>query len=265
MADGFLGRWSRRKQEVREGKPVEEPPTPVPPIASSPSVGPSMAPASSSAVAPGSAAGAAPEGAAPAEAPPPTLADAQALTPSSDFKAFVAHDVAPEVRNLAMKKLFADPHFNVMDGLDIYIGDYTQPDPLPEGMLRKMTSAHALGFFDHEKKAEAAASTGGLVDGAALDVGAEPGAHTQADGNAIAPAVAQPRDDAEEEMRPDVAQSEICNAIPSDHSSELALVTGSPGDAVAMPASHTEHDHDAHLRLQPDDAPQRQGVGRGTA
>ncbi|MFN3436699.1 MAG: DUF3306 domain-containing protein [Acidovorax sp.] len=265
MADGFLGRWSRRKQEVREGKPVEEPPTPVPPLASSPSVGPSMAPASSSAVAPGSAAGAAPEAAAPAEAPPPTLADAQALTPTSDFKAFVAHDVAPEVRNLAMKKLFSDPHFNVMDGLDIYIGDYTQPDPLPEGMLRKMTSAHALGFFDHEKKAEAAASTVGATDGVALDVGADPVAHTQPDVNAIAPAVAQPRDDAEEETRSDVAQSEVCNAIPSDPSSELALVTGSPGDAVAMPASHTEHDHDAHLRLQPDDAPQREGVGRGTA
>jgi hypothetical protein len=193
------------------------------------------------------------------------LADAQALTSSSDFKAFVAHDVAPEVRNLAMKKLFADPHFNVMDGLDIYIGDYTQPDPLPEGMLRKMTSAHALGFFDHEKKAEAAASTGAATEGVALDVGADPAAHTQADANAIAPAVAQPRDDAEGETSSDVAQSGVCNAIPSDPSSELALVTGSPGEAVAMPASHTEHDHDAHLRLQPDDAPQRQGVGRGTA
>ena len=46
-----------------------------------------------------------------------------------------------DVRNAAMKKLFADPHFNVMDGLDIYIGDYTQPDPLPEGMLAQMAGA----------------------------------------------------------------------------------------------------------------------------
>ena len=30
-----------------------------------------------------------------------------------------------------MKKLFSDPHFNVMDGLDTYIDDYGKPDPLP--------------------------------------------------------------------------------------------------------------------------------------
>lgn len=257
MADGFLGRWSRRKQEVREGKPVKEPPSPAPslppPVSSSP-------PASASAVAAGASHTAA-QGAAPAaEAPPPpTLADAQALTPASDFKAFVARDVSPEVRNLAMKKLFADPHFNLMDGLDIYIGDYTQPDPLPEGMLRKMASAHAMGFFDHEKKAEAEVAPGVPVDGIA--------AHTEADAGpcVIAPAVAQPRDDAEGQAPADVAQSGVCNAIPSDPSSELEMVTRSPQGAEAIPASHTKHDHDAHLRLQPDDAPQRKGVGRGVA
>jgi hypothetical protein len=30
MADGFLGRWSQRKRDVREGKPLQEPaPAPV--------------------------------------------------------------------------------------------------------------------------------------------------------------------------------------------------------------------------------------------
>ena len=252
MADGFLGRWSRRKQEVREGKPVEEPPPPAPPL-------PPPIAASPPAAIPTVAAGAphkAVEGAAPAaEPPPPTLADAQALTPASDFTAFVARDVSPEVRNLAMKKLFADPHFNVMDGLDIYIGDYTQPDPLPEGMLRKMASAHAMGFFDHEKKADAAPDV--PVDGAAVE--------TSADAEAIAPALAQPRDDAQGHAPADVAQSEVCNAIPSDPSSELEMATRPHKDAVALPASHTEHDHHAHLRLQPDDAPQRESVGRGAA
>jgi hypothetical protein len=28
-----------------------------------------------------------------------------------------------------------------MDGLDIYIGDYNTPDPLPAGMLAKMVGA----------------------------------------------------------------------------------------------------------------------------
>jgi hypothetical protein len=75
----------------------------------------------------------------------PTLEDAQALTSQSDFTPFVAARWRPRCATLAMKKLFADPHFNVMDGLDIYIDDYTQPDPLPAGMLRKMASARFAG------------------------------------------------------------------------------------------------------------------------
>jgi len=252
MADGFLGRWSRRKQDVLAGKPVQDPPPPAP---ASQVANPAPVPAPAAA----GAATAVPAAPTPDAPPPPTLSDAEALTPASDFKPFVDRAVSPEVRNLAMKKLFADPHFNVMDGLDIYVGDYTQPDPLPAGMLRKLTSAHAMGFFDHEKKANAEASPDALVDGAT----AEAIADTQAD--AIAPAIAQPRDDAEGQTSPDVAQSGVCNAIPSDPSSELALATDSAQDAVAMPASHTEHDHDAPLRLQPDDAPQRKGVGRGAA
>jgi len=233
MADGFLGRWSRRKQEVREGKPVAEPPPPVPaPAPASQAVAPVRAPAPGAVAVP-----------APPEPPPPTLADAQALTPASDFTPFVDRAVSPEVRNLAMKKLFADPHFNVMDGLDIYVGDYTQPDPLPAGMLRKIASAHALGFFDKDQPA-----------------GVEP-----PDAGAIAPAVTQPRDDAGATGAADVAQSGVCSAIPSAPTSEPALAARSAEDGVATPASHTHDDHDAHLRLQPDDAPQRQGVGRGTA
>jgi hypothetical protein len=80
----------------------------------------------------------------------PTLADAQQLTPESDFTSFMARGVAPDVKNAAMKKLFADPHFNVMDRLDIYIDDYSQPDPLPLAMLRQMTSAKTLNLFDDE-------------------------------------------------------------------------------------------------------------------
>ena len=241
VADGFLGRWSRRKQDVQAGRPVQDPPLPSPaPQAAAPAPAPVAA---------------APAAATPDAPPPPTLSDAQALTAESDFKPFVGRAVSPEVRNLAMKKLFSDPHFNVMDGLDIYVGDYTQPDPLPAGMLHKMASAHAMGFFDHEEKAQAEAPPGVSFDGAAVG--------TQAD--AIAPAVAQPRVDAQEEGAADMAQSRVCSAIASAPTSPSELAICSSQDAVAMPASHTEHDHDANLRLQPDDAPQRQGVGRGAA
>jgi hypothetical protein len=78
----------------------------------------------------------------------PSLDDARALTPDSDFQPFMRPGVTADVRNVAMKKLFTDPHFNVMDGLDIYIGDYNTPDPLPAGMLQKMVGAQLLGLFD---------------------------------------------------------------------------------------------------------------------
>ncbi|MFY3386079.1 DUF3306 domain-containing protein [Paracidovorax sp. MALMAid1276] len=255
MADGFLGRWSRRKQDVREGKPVQEPPAPTPIHAQPPAA--SAAPAAVQDPKPAAAsANPAPAPAAVPEPPPPTLADAEALTPASDFKPFVSRAVSPEVRNLAMKKLFADPHFNVMDGLDIYIDDYTQPDPLPAGMLRKMASAHAMGFFDHEKKAAPGRAQG--PDESAADGAAE-------GGGAIAPGDAQPRDDAEASGAADVAQSGVCNAVPSVPNSEPARAALSVQDGAVAPASQPHDDHDAHLRLQPDDAPQRPGAGRGTA
>jgi hypothetical protein len=80
----------------------------------------------------------------------PTLEEAQALGLNSDFKSFAARGVDPVVRNLAMKKLFTDPHFNVMDRLDIYIDDYSLPDPLSAIDLRKMVSAKFLNLFDDD-------------------------------------------------------------------------------------------------------------------
>ena len=92
--------------------------------------------------------------------------------------------MAPEVRNAAMKKLFADPHFNVMDGLDTYIDDYSIPDPLPASMLRKMVSAQFLNLFDQEKPAQDAAPGANATEAAAPD--------TQAMAAAVAPDSAGP-------------------------------------------------------------------------
>ena len=75
------------------------------------------------------------------------------LTRESDYTRFVAADVDPGVRNAAMKKLFSDPHFNVMDGLDIYIDDYTISDPIPEAMLATLTQARGLLFDAPEEAA----------------------------------------------------------------------------------------------------------------
>jgi hypothetical protein len=166
MADGFLGRWSRRKIDAKEGKPL--PPEPQAPEAV-------IAPKAGIQTQADEAA--TPAGA-PAEPVPLTLEDAQALTTESDFRPFAARDVAPEVRNAAMKKLFSDPHFNVMDRLDTYIDDYSQPDPIPKEMLRKLASAKFLGLFDEEEKQEALAAEEAAR--AAREVADDPTAETMA-------------------------------------------------------------------------------------
>lgn len=76
--------------------------------------------------------------------PPPTLEEVAALTPESDFKPFVARGVDENVRRSAMKKLFADPHFNVMDGLDVYIDDYSKFQPMTPQILAALNHAQAL-------------------------------------------------------------------------------------------------------------------------
>ncbi len=139
--DNFFSRWSRRKQDERAGKSLAEPEVAVGANLSEPA--PPM-PVVAATVQP----------AAPALAKLPSLEEAQALTPESDFKPFMAHGVTPDVKNAAMRKLFADPHFNVMDRMDTYIDDYSLADPLPESMLRKMASAKFLNLFEDDDKKE---------------------------------------------------------------------------------------------------------------
>ena len=140
--DGFLSRWSRRKQDVREGRPLDEPLVPPAP-STAPVVVESRSRRDESGLP-------TQVSATPVTPTSPTLADAQQLTSESDFSQFMSPEVLPDVKNAAMKKLFADPHFNVMDRMDIYIDDYTQPDPLPVAMLRQMASAKVLGLLEDE-------------------------------------------------------------------------------------------------------------------
>lgn len=140
MADeGFLRRWARRKSEVLEGRePLPEPVAAAPLDAAGPTVPlavPVPAPVES----------AAEPQPLPAERPLPTMDDVAALDADSDFSGFVARGVDQVVRRSALKKLFADPHFNVMDRLDVYIDDYNKPSPMSEAMLASLN--HAKSAF----------------------------------------------------------------------------------------------------------------------
>ncbi len=159
---GFLSRWSQRKTVVRQGGvPLE--PVLVEPL---PAALPAQPTANMASRAPDNP----PLPAEPPAPPPPTLADVAALTPASDYSRFVAPGVDVGVKNAALKKLFTDPHFNIMDGLDTYIDDYGKPDPLPVGMLRQMVQSHALGLFSGEDDDDAPAVAGAQVVASALVV-----------------------------------------------------------------------------------------------
>jgi hypothetical protein len=130
--DNFLARWSKRKHAVRRG---EAPPEPVrsDPAPPEPAPPPAVVPAT------------------PAELPP--VDSLKGL--ESEYKDFLRPEVDPATKSAALRKLFGDPHFNKMDGLDIYIDDYTKEDPIPSAMLRALNQARSLGLFDEEEKAQA--------------------------------------------------------------------------------------------------------------
>jgi hypothetical protein len=136
----FLSRWSRRKAESTAG-------TAGPTADSVPAqAGTQSAPAD-----------------APVEAavePPAPLPPVESLTPESDFAPFMKAEVDPGLKRQAFKKLIEDPRYNVMDGLDVYIDDYSKPDPLPEGWLEKMNQVKHLGIFQPPPE-EADAGAGG--------------------------------------------------------------------------------------------------------
>ncbi|MFB1029258.1 MAG: DUF3306 domain-containing protein [Thauera sp.] len=163
MSGGFLSRWSRRKlAAVAQAEAVV------------PVAGESPAPLRSEAADPLSVVPAAPDGAASAEMLAGAAAEAglppvESLSLSSDFTAFLKDEVSEALRRKALHKLFSDPHFNQMDGLDIYIDDYSRPDPIPPEILAKLQHAR-------EWLADAAAA-GPAPDGATELVDAVPVDH----------------------------------------------------------------------------------------
>jgi hypothetical protein len=76
--------------------------------------------------------------------PLPSLEDVANLGHDSDYSIFMASGVDEAVKRSAMKKLFTNPHFNIMDGLDIYIGDYNKFEPITPEILAALNHAKAL-------------------------------------------------------------------------------------------------------------------------
>lgn len=76
----------------------------------------------------------------------PALPALDSLSFDSDFRAFMHSKVEESVKRAALKKLFSDPRFNVMDGLDTYIDDYTKAEPITEELLAQLEHARRTLF-----------------------------------------------------------------------------------------------------------------------
>lgn len=153
----FLSRWSRRKFAANEDAPAG---------AQQAAGLPAAAPA------------------APLEPATGLPAPGSAKSNTPEYREFFDPQVDEKLRHAALKKLFGEPQFNVMDGLDTYIDDYSKPDPIPEAMLRQLNQAQDLFLFGDEKKA-----SGGAGDEAPAAAGENAAALQAAAANA--PAVAE--------------------------------------------------------------------------
>ena len=186
--DNFLARWSRRKVQVKRGEVPGQAPAPAAAPLPAAIDAPQVAALRTDGLA-GEPAGGILHEPQPAEpaAPLPTMEDVAQLTRGSDFSRFVAPGVDEGVKRAAMRTLFSDPHFNVMDGLDVYIEDYGIPNPIPESMLRQMAQSKALRLFETDDAGEEASP-----DGARL---AEvPQSGQAADAPAVGEGAAEPAD-----------------------------------------------------------------------
>jgi len=142
-SEPFVSRWSRLKREARE-RPAEKPPV-VP-------------------------------GPADPKAPAPELPPPETLTFDSDYRQFFHPKVGEDVRRTALKKLFSDPRFNVMDGLDVYIDDYSKTEAIPAAMLAGLKQAQNILQWaredteERERRAAAAEkSSSGVPEQASLE------------------------------------------------------------------------------------------------
>ncbi len=187
---GFsLKRWSQRKLEAARAAPA-------PASAAAPSAVKATGPAEAT-QSPQPSAMAQPPATSPSataeEIAAPALPPIESLTIDSDFSAFLGPRVDPAIKLQALKRLFRDPRFNVMDGLDVYIDDYSIPDPLEPEVARAL--AHARYVFDPPRTR---VNEAGIVedvppDEASIDASALPSdATTQSDATSLSDAPTAP-------------------------------------------------------------------------
>ena len=137
----------------------------------------------------------------------PVLTDAdmpaiESLTEDSDFGQFMSSGVSDELRNLALRKMYKAPFFNIRDGLDEYDEDYTSFEKLGDIVTADMR--HQMEI-EARKKLEAEAKE---IAEAASNADAEDDKMSADDQQALS-ADAQDKDIEDVNEEPDDQSTEI--------------------------------------------------------
>jgi Protein of unknown function (DUF3306) len=127
-AEGLtLSRWSRLKREQRAGIASETLPTPAVAVPVAPGIAASSATAAT-----------------PKAAEALVLPEISSISLTEDFTPFMQAKVPQLIKQQALKALFKSPHFNVMDGLDTYIDDYTVFEPISPEEMSKLSAWQSI-------------------------------------------------------------------------------------------------------------------------
>jgi hypothetical protein len=147
----FLSRWARLKRETREAEATAAKAPPEAPAL--PAENPLTEAGESTDGSPEDAAGTVPE-----------LPSLDSLTGESDFGAFMAAHVSPELRRQALRKMFTSAKYAIVDPLDPYRADYGAFTALGDTVTSDMKfHAERLLRKELERAAEAAEAAGNAV------------------------------------------------------------------------------------------------------
>jgi hypothetical protein len=160
----FLSRWARLRRAAREGDSTATEPSAESPASAE------AAPVHGDPP---------PDEEAPAGTSPAKLPSLDSLTEDSDFGAFMAEGVSPELRRQALRKMFRNPKYHVVDPLDPFRADFAAFTALGSTITTDM-KYHAERLLREQLEKAAAAEEGG--DSASADgARAEPGGKAAAD------------------------------------------------------------------------------------
>ena len=146
MSDSFFSRWSRQKSLNRELTQAREAAVPKVPVVADAELAAGQATAPLAPVAKTDT-----QTSVTSPQPPgdiPTQADVDALAVGADVSRFLQSGVTEAVRGAALKKLFADPAYNVISEMDDYVEDYSQMVKLSATELRQLQQSKDLYLFE---------------------------------------------------------------------------------------------------------------------